>query len=511
MTDVKIGSLEDTFAEYYAHKAIFKNSSDEIGAKTFGKLDAAVVDADGKTWTLATKKKQKAQAFRLVDPSKEIPIRGKLREIEKTMMFHPGYRALAKHMRTKFTKIRDGHLEILKGSLEKYSKVDKKALSKKAKELERETAAWNKANPDGPKRKVPKVTHKSMGHRQLPKEQWWYDPHDERPLSKINALVIHQAGGLMSGMTTFNQKRTGTHFWLLQDGRILPYQDLTTVAVHGNQTNTYSIGIDMVHPGIGGEARIHYPYEAAQLESLARLARRLCDQFEIPVDRIAGHKQVKPGNHVDPGKGFDWAKLRLRMGELMLGSAADALAFTATTKITIVAVPNGTSDVVTYAHERSAHLLVRSGVETAVYDPDDRTELVIVVDLPGTPDMGVWARLLEPIVYACLRSETTPTQIVHYDRTNAQLASVVDDAIYRAWRVIRCNDMDRTVLTGNFRTPTQAYQPKLEGGTRGRKAQAKREADKKMLDDRPHQNPVDKPGPRADAKPHRRYIVRSLA
>ena len=48
-----------------------------------------------------------------------------------------------------------------------------------------------------------------------------------------------------------------------------------------------------------------YPVLAALLGSVA-----LC----YPIAAVAGHEHVAPGRKLDPGPGFDWARLRAALG-----------------------------------------------------------------------------------------------------------------------------------------------------------------------------------------------------
>lgn len=68
--------------------------------------------------------------------------------------------------------------------------------------------------------------------------------------------------------------------------------------------NRYSIGIELEGDGNLIEYTDH------QYESLSLLLREIIQQNGIKVENIVGHEDVSPGRKVDPGRLFDWMRLR---------------------------------------------------------------------------------------------------------------------------------------------------------------------------------------------------------
>ena len=101
-----------------------------------------------------------------------------------------------------------------------------------------------------------------------------------------------------------------SHFVIRRDGELLQFVSTLERAWHAGRSswrgrdncNDYSIGIEL--EGLEGER-----FEAAQYARLAVLLRALASEHPALVD-VAGHEHVAPGRKLDPGPGFDWARLR---------------------------------------------------------------------------------------------------------------------------------------------------------------------------------------------------------
>jgi AmpD protein len=103
------------------------------------------------------------------------------------------------------------------------------------------------------------------------------------------------------------------HFLVRRDGERLQFVSCAARAWHAGASqwqgrahcNDYSIGIEL--EGLEGE-----PFEVAQYEALGELIEALARRY--PLRHVAGHEHVAPGRKFDPGAGFDWARLRGRLG-----------------------------------------------------------------------------------------------------------------------------------------------------------------------------------------------------
>lgn len=105
------------------------------------------------------------------------------------------------------------------------------------------------------------------------------------------------------------------HFFITRTGVIWQFVDCAQRAWHAGASswrgrsncNDDSIGIEL--EGLEG-----LTFESAQYAALARLCADLVAHY--PVRHVAGHEHIAPRRKLDPGPGFDWARLR--------GALADA-------------------------------------------------------------------------------------------------------------------------------------------------------------------------------------------
>ena len=68
--------------------------------------------------------------------------------------------------------------------------------------------------------------------------------------------------------------------------------------------NSYSIGIELEGDGNLVE------YTDYQYSTLIELVKSLADRYKIPENNIVGHEDIAPSRKIDPGKLFDWMRLR---------------------------------------------------------------------------------------------------------------------------------------------------------------------------------------------------------
>ena len=113
-----------------------------------------------------------------------------------------------------------------------------------------------------------------------------------------------------------------SHFVIRRDGELLQFVATSERAWHAGRSswrgrdncNDYSVGIEL--EGLEGER-----FEATQYARLAELLRALADAHASLID-VAGHEHVAPGRKLDPGPGFDWARLRALLPGRRLAFAA---------------------------------------------------------------------------------------------------------------------------------------------------------------------------------------------
>jgi AmpD protein len=103
-----------------------------------------------------------------------------------------------------------------------------------------------------------------------------------------------------------------SHALIRRDGSIVQYVPFQARAWHAGESqyegrtvcNDFSIGIEL-------EGTDDLPYEDAQYESLAHLIRALLVAYpSLSAERVVGHSDIAPGRKSDPGRAFDWQRLR---------------------------------------------------------------------------------------------------------------------------------------------------------------------------------------------------------
>ena len=158
---------------------------------------------------------------------------------------------------------------------------------------------------------------------------------DERPLSRIDLVVIHctelpdMAMAREFGERVVYGSGTGNsgHYYIDRDGTVYQYVPLQRIAHHVRGYNARAVGIELVNTGryprwhdSRGQA-MDEPYTEAQVASLIALLRQL--QRDLPsLNQIAGHEDLDatttsasddPAIQVprkrDPGPLFPWDRV----------------------------------------------------------------------------------------------------------------------------------------------------------------------------------------------------------
>ena len=139
--------------------------------------------------------------------------------------------------------------------------------------------------------------------------------------SRPTEIVLHYtAGGTFENnvyyLSKANERRVSAHLVVAEDGRHVLICPLDWTAWHaGNwDHNAASVGIELVHPDSD------MPYPEPQLAATVELCKTLCQLFDIPPNKIIGHKDIVPT--VCP-RGLDVATVRNRVA----GVAAKPPAF----------------------------------------------------------------------------------------------------------------------------------------------------------------------------------------
>lgn len=103
--------------------------------------------------------------------------------------------------------------------------------------------------------------------------------------------------------------RVSSHFFIERSGVLWQFVDCDLRAWHAgaseyrgrSQCNDDSVGIEL--EGLEG-----HRFESAQYHTLAALCRDI--ERRYPIAHIAGHEHIAPGRKLDPGAGFDWARVQ---------------------------------------------------------------------------------------------------------------------------------------------------------------------------------------------------------
>ena len=102
------------------------------------------------------------------------------------------------------------------------------------------------------------------------------------------------------------------HFYITRHGELWQFVSCDDRAWHAGASfwrgrancNDDSIGVEL--EGLEGQN-----FAAVQYQCLAELCSDIAQQY--PVRYIAGHEHIAPGRKQDPGPGFDWQTLKLRL------------------------------------------------------------------------------------------------------------------------------------------------------------------------------------------------------
>ena len=126
-------------------------------------------------------------------------------------------------------------------------------------------------------------------------------------LNKVKYLIVHHSA-TPRDETTFEAVKKyhiqkgwgdiGYHFFITADGVVHKGRNEDTIGAHcrADGMNFKSLGICLA-----GNFENEFP-TAAQLKSLSKLLNSLVVKYNVPPNRILGHREVKGANTLCPGK-----------------------------------------------------------------------------------------------------------------------------------------------------------------------------------------------------------------
>lgn len=157
--------------------------------------------------------------------------------------------------------------------------------------------------------------------------------HDERPAAvPIELIVVHNISlppGEFGGpgivdlflnrlqpeqhpyYAAIAQLRVSAHFLIRRNGVLLQFVPCVRRAWHAglsswrgrSRCNDFSVGIEL-------EGTDVLAYEDLQYASLNALITGL--RHAYPITDIVGHADIAPGRKTDPGRAFDWSKIKMQ-------------------------------------------------------------------------------------------------------------------------------------------------------------------------------------------------------
>ncbi len=121
--------------------------------------------------------------------------------------------------------------------------------------------------------------------------------------------------------------KVSAHFFVRRNGDVVQFASCNARAWHAGRShwrgrercNDFSIGVEL-------EGLEDTPFDRAQYAALARVLQAV--RAVYPVAAVVGHEHVAPGRKHDPGKAFDWPRVRslVRWPRRLFAHALDAAA-----------------------------------------------------------------------------------------------------------------------------------------------------------------------------------------
>jgi len=144
---------------------------------------------------------------------------------------------------------------------------------------------------------------------------------------RVKVLVIHYTADDFTGsLSTLTDKNVSSHYLIpdtppISGGKpviwqLVPESELAWhagVSFWGGATriNDTSIGIELENKGFTRIGRVNqfYPFNAAQISVLEKLAKVIIARYQIQPQNVVAHADIAPQRKVDPGPLFPWEQL----------------------------------------------------------------------------------------------------------------------------------------------------------------------------------------------------------
>ena len=143
--------------------------------------------------------------------------------------------------------------------------------------------------------------------------------YNERGGAAIDYLIIHHTATreyahalarYLDNQPGGNGGRISPHYLIAEDGVVFYLVDEDKRAWHAghscwdgqNDLNSYSIGIELAHPGWDAD----HGFTGAQLDALKALGGDIVRRHNIPARHVLGHSDISADRKVDPGYWFPW-------------------------------------------------------------------------------------------------------------------------------------------------------------------------------------------------------------
>lgn len=115
----------------------------------------------------------------------------------------------------------------------------------------------------------------------------------------VARILVSGRSDLPGPLANLGLDRDG-HWWLVASGKA----NHNGPGQYGNQT----VGIEAFNDGVGE------PWPGVQVDAWAKGCAALCRYYDIPVERVLGHRETDPGRKLDP-KGLDMGWFRQQISK----------------------------------------------------------------------------------------------------------------------------------------------------------------------------------------------------